>query len=190
MTSGLDRDPLESLFDQVLPLGVAEHLLDGDAVLETKRQTGRLAVLDAAVWEGVVTQQRFCSRPAGLLQCLDQLRLDGEGDLLVPPSSSVVLADVEPDQTSTNNVTPTNCSVVWSTVTSNLSLDLGLYIPVGLLHVNHEAPLVHGGLGGQLVHGSTREVSPVLGADSQHRSGVEGKWRPFHSFYNLIKIQT
>ena len=60
MTSGLDRDPLESLLDQVLPLGVTEHLLDGDAVLEAERQTGRLAVLDAAVGEGVVTQQRFC----------------------------------------------------------------------------------------------------------------------------------
>ena len=55
----------------------------------------------------------------------------------------------------------------------------------GSLYINHEAPLVHGGLAGQLVHGLAGVVGCVLAGHSQHRAGVEGKRSPLRSFHNL-----
>ena len=50
--------------DQLVPLGVTEHLPGGDALLVAERQPRRLAAHDAAVGEGVVAQQRLGSGPA------------------------------------------------------------------------------------------------------------------------------
>ena len=166
VTPGPDDHPLVSLPDEVSPLGVAEHLPDGHTVLVAQRQPDSLAVLDAAVREGVVAEHRLGRRPAGLRQVVDQLLLDGGGDLLVPPTSSVVLADIEPDQTPAHDVVPADGSVVRSTVTSHHAALLSALLPPSDVH--HEASLVLGGLAGQLVHSLTGVVTTVLCCDPQN----------------------
>ena len=127
------------------------------------RYTCSLAILDAAVREGVVTQESLGSVSAGRLQRVNQLCLDGGGDLLVPPASSIVLADVEPDQTSTSNIIPAHSSIVGSTVSSHLSSILCCtLLLLSLGDVDHEALLVQSHLGGQLVHGLAGVVATVL----------------------------
>ena len=183
VTAGPDDHPLTSLSHQVGPLGVAVHLADGHTVLVTQRQAGSLALLDAAVGEGVVTEHGLGRRPAGLGQAVDQLLLDGGGDLLVPPAARVVLADVEPDQAAAHDVVPADGSVVGSAVASHqAALPLRLLLPGD---VDHEAPLVLGRLAGQLVHGLAGVVPTVLGHHPQHGAGVEGEWGPLHSSDNL-----
>ena len=166
VTPGPDGDPLVSLPDEVRPLTVAEHLPDGHTVLVAQRQPGSLALLDAAVWEGVVTEHRLGRGPAGLRQVVDQLLLDGGGDLLVPPASSVVLADIEPDQAAAHDVVPADGSVVGSTVTSHHAALLPALLAPS--HVHHEAPLVLSRLAGELVHGLTGVVTTLLGGHPQH----------------------
>ena len=51
-------------------------------------------------------------RPAGLLQGVDQLLLDGHGDLLIPPATGIVLADIEPDQAPAIDIVPTHIPIV------------------------------------------------------------------------------
>ena len=67
-------------------------------VLVTQRQSCSLTILDAAVREGVVTEHGLSCGPAGLRQVVDELLLDGRGDLLIPPPPGIVLADVVIDQ--------------------------------------------------------------------------------------------
>ena len=50
--------------DQLVPLGVTEHLPGGHTLLVAEGQPRRLATHDAAVGEGVVAQQRLGSGPA------------------------------------------------------------------------------------------------------------------------------
>ena len=185
VTPGPDGHPLLSLSEQVGPLGVAEHLLDGHTVLVTQRQSRRLPVLDAAVGEGVVTEHGLGCRPARLRQLVDELLLDSRGDLLVPPAPGIVLADVEPDQAAAQDEVPADGPVVGSAVTSHLPALLARARPLLPLHVDHEAPLVMRSVGGQLVHGLAGEVPALLRLHPQHRAGVEGEGGPLHSLHDL-----
>ena len=176
---GPHHHSLLSLPDEVCPLGVAEHLLHSHTVLVTQRQTSGLALLDAAVREGVVAEHSLGRGPAGLGQAVDQLLLDGGRQLLVPPAARVVLADVEPNQAAAHDVVPADGPVVGSTV----ALHSPALLPSLLLpgYVDHEAPLVLGSLRGELVPGLAGEVTALLRGHPQHRPRVEGERGPLHS---------
>jgi hypothetical protein len=61
-------------------------------------------------------------RPAGLFQGVDQLVPDCHGYLLISPATSIVLANIKPDQATTIYIIPTNISIVWGTIVGLFSL--------------------------------------------------------------------
>ena len=49
----------------------------------------------------------LCGQLTGFLQGLNELHLNGHGDLFVTPTTSIVLADIEPDQAPAIDIVPT-----------------------------------------------------------------------------------